>query len=140
LRQLGVAANATPTALRGKPKDRKKDGIYQALKRGRSTFMRGMVERAAAELQHGRLAPESGKARLLATRTRVVEEWSATADLLRAQGQESLARGVEAYVRRMPAVATQKERVAKGLLAQLAAQRSRMLSIEREHVVGDRAR
>src|SRR5712692_9205028 len=140
LRELGVAANATPAALRGKPKDRKKDGIYRALKRGQSTFMRRKVERVADELQHGLLAPESGKAKLLTTRYRVVEDWSATATLLRAQGQESLARGVEAYVRRMPAVATQKERVAKGLLAQLAAQRSRMLSIEREHVVGDRAR
>ena len=139
LRELGVAANATPAALRGKPKDRKKDGIYRALKRGQSTFMRRKVERVAAELQHGRLAPESGKATLLATRERVVEEWSATATLLRAQGQESLARGAEAYVRRMPAVATEKEILAKGLLAQVAAQRSRVHPAEREQSVGDRA-
>ena len=140
LRELGVAANATPAALRGKPKDRKKDGIYRALKRGQSTFMRRKVEKVAEELQHGRLAPEPGKARLLATRTRVVEDWNATTNLLRAQGQDSLARGVEAYVRRIPAVATEKELVAKGLLAQLAAQRSRVHSAEREHSVGDRAR
>lgn len=140
LRELRVAANATPAALRGKPKDRKKDGIYRALKRGRSTFMRRKVERVAEELQHGRLASEPGKARLLATRTRVVEEWSATATLLRAQGEESLARGVEAYVRRMPAVATEKELVAKGLMARLAAQRSRVHPAEREHSFGDRAR
>jgi hypothetical protein len=140
LRELGVAANATPAALRGKPKDRKKDGIYRALKRGRSTFMRRKVERVAAELQHGRLAPEPRKARLLATRERVVEEWSATADLLREQGQDSLARGVEAYVRRMPSVATEKEIVAKGLFAQVVAQRPRVRSVEREHSVGDRAR
>jgi hypothetical protein len=126
--------------LRGKPKDRKKDGIYRALKRGQSTFMRRKVERAAEEVHHGRLAPESGKAKLLATRNRVVEDWSATATLLRAQGQDSLARGVEAYVRRMPAVATEKELVAKGLLAQVAAQRSRVRSVEREHSFGDRAR
>ena len=140
LRELGVAANATPAALRGKPKDRKKDGIYRALKRGRSTFMRRKVERVAEELRRGQLASEPGKARLLATRSRVVEEWSATAILLRAHGQESLARGVEAYVRRMPAVATEKELVAKGLIAQLAAQRSRVRPAEREHSVGDRAR
>jgi hypothetical protein len=140
LRELGVAANATPAALRGKSKDRKKDGIYRALKRGQSTFMRRKVERAAEEVHHGRLAPESGKAKLLATRNRVVEDWSATATLLRAQGQDSLARGVEAYVRRIPAVATEKELVAKGLLAQVAAQRSRVRSVEREHSFGDRAR
>ena len=140
LRELGVAANATPAALRGKPKDRKKDGIYQALKRGQSTFMRRKVERVAEELQHGRLAPDPGKAKLLATRDGIVEDWGTTAALLRAQGYESLAQGVEVYVRRMPAVATEKEHVAKGLIAQLAAQRSRVRPAEREHSVGDRSR
>ena len=140
LRELGVAANATPAALRGKPKDRKKDGIYRALKRGQSTFMRGKVERVAEELQRGRLVPEPVKAKLLAKRTHVIEDWSATAGLLRALGQESMARRVEAYVRRMPAVATDKEIVAKGLMAQLAAQRSRVRSVEREHSFEDRAR
>ena len=140
LRELGVAANATPAALRGKPKDRKKDGIHRALKRGRSTFMRRKVERVAEELQRGRLAPESGKYKLVATRSRVVEDWRATATLLRAQGQESLARGIEDFMHRMPAVATEKEVVAKGLLAQLEAQRVRVRSDEREHLVGERAR
>ena len=140
LRELGVAANATPAALRGKPKDRKKDSIYRALKRGQSTFMRRKVERVAGELRQGRLAPDPGKAKLLAMRGGVVEDWRTTATLLRAQGHESLARGVEDYVRRMPAVATEKEIVAKGLLAQLAAQRARVRSDEREHSVGDRAR
>ncbi len=140
LRELGVAANATPAALRGQPKDRKKDGIYRALKRGRSTFLRRKVETVAGELQYGRLAPEAGKVKLLATRERVVEDWSVTKGLLRAQGQESLARRVEAYVRRMPAVATEKEIVAKGLLAQVAAQRSRVRFVEREHSIEDRAR
>ena len=140
LRELGVAANATPAAVRGKPKDRKKDGIYRALKRGKSTFMRRKVERVAEELQHGRLAPEPEKATLLATRSLVAEDWSTTATALRAQGQESLARGVEDYLRGMPAVATEKEILAKGLLAQVAAQRARVRNDEREHAVGDRAR
>ena len=140
LRELGVAANATPAALRGKPKDRKKDSIYRALKRGRSTFMRRKVERVADELQRGRIAPEAGKANILATRDRVVEDWTTTETVLRAQGQDSLARAVEAYVRRMPAAATEKELLAKGLLAQVAAQRIRARSNDREHSVGDRAR
>ena len=140
LRELGVAANATPAALRGKPKNRKKDSIYRALKRGKSTFMRRKAERVAQELQHGRLGPEAGKAKVLVTRNRVFDDWRTTATLLRAQGHESLARSVEAYLRRMPAVATEKEIVAKGLLAHLAAQRTRVRSDEREHSVGDRAR
>jgi hypothetical protein len=40
---------------------------------------------------------------LLATRERVVADWKRTAGVLSAQGQESLAREVEGYVRRMPA-------------------------------------
>jgi hypothetical protein len=134
-----VAANATPTQLRGKPKAQTRVGIYRSLKRGRSTFMRRKVERVPEELLRGRLIPEPGKAKLLATRSNVVADWKATAALLRAQGQQSLARQVEAYIRRMPAVATDKELLAKGVLAQLAAQRSPVRSAERERLV-DRAR
>jgi hypothetical protein len=140
LRELGVAANATPAALRGKPKDRKPDGIYRAFKRGQSTFMRRKVEAVADELRRGRFAAEADKAKLLATRGRVVEDWSATAVLLHTQGHESLARSVEAYVRSMPTLATEKELLAKGLVAQLAAQRSRVRSEEREHSIGARDR
>ncbi len=140
LRELGVAANATPTQLRGRPKAENRDGIYRALKRGRSTFMRNKVERVAEELLRGRVTPEPGKAKLLATRNNVVADWKATATLLRAQGHERLARDIEGYIRHMPAVATDKQRIAKGLLAQLATQRSRMPSAERERSIGDRAR
>lgn len=140
LRYLGVAANATPAALRGKPKDRKPDGIYRALKRGQSTFMRRKVERVAEELRQDQLVRGPGKDRLLATRGRVVEDWRTTAALLRAQGQESLAKGVEAYVRRLAAVATEKELIVTGLLLQLAAQRAGARSANPEHLVGERAR
>jgi hypothetical protein len=47
---------------------------------------------------------------------------------------------VENFVRRMPEVATGNERIAKALLANVAAQRSRALSVEREHSMEDRAR
>jgi hypothetical protein len=140
LRELGVAANASATQLRGKPKARNHTGIYRSRKRGQSTFMRRKVERVAEELLHGRLAPEPGKAKLIATRKRVLADWMATAALLRAQGREPLARDVEDYVRQMPAVATDKERIAKGLLAQLATQRSREPSAERDHSIDARAR
>jgi hypothetical protein len=139
LRELGVAANATPTQLRGRPKAEKRDGIYRALKRGRSTFMRNKVERVAEELLRGGVTREPGKAKLLATRSSVVAEWKETASLLRAQGHERLARDIESYVRQMPVVATDKERLAKGLLVQLARQRSRMSPGEPERSIGDRA-
>jgi hypothetical protein len=102
LRELGVAANATPTQLRGKPKPRNHAGIYRALKRGMSTFMRRKAEAVALELRRGRLTPEPGKAKLIDTRQRVRADWTATAALLRAQGCESLAQDVEDYIRAMP--------------------------------------
>ncbi len=140
LRELGVAANATPSPLRGKPKEHMRDGIYQALKRGHSTFLRRKAEWVASELLRGGLRREPGKAKLLATRERVVQDWNATAANLRDQGEPRLAREDEDFVRRMPAVATGNERIAKGLLAQVAAQRSRALSAQRQRSMEDRAR
>ena len=140
LRELGVAANATPAQLRGRKKEPMKDGIYRALKRGDSNFMRRKAERVADELQRGGLRPEPGKAKLLATRERVVQDWNATAANLRDQGEPQLAREVETFVRRIPEVATGDERIAKALLANVAAQRSRTLSAERERSMEDRAR
>jgi hypothetical protein len=139
LRELGVAANATPVQLRGRSQERMRDGIYRTLKRGQSTFLRRKAEWVANELLRGGLRAEPGKAKLLATRGRVVQDWSATAANLRDQGEPQLAGEVEGFVRRMPDVATRNERIAKGLLAQVAAQRSRTLSAERERSIDDRA-
>ena len=140
LRELGVPANATPIQLRGKPKAHRHDRVYRSLKRGQSTFMRRKVEGVAQELLRGALGPEPGKAKLIATRERVLIDWKATTVLLRAQGQESLARNVEEYISQMPAVATDKERIAKGLLVRVVAERSREPSAERERSIGERAR
>jgi hypothetical protein len=140
LRELGVAANATPVQLRGRSKERLRDGIYRALKRSKSTFMRLKAEQVGRELLRGGLAAESGKAKLLATRGRVVQDWYATAANLRDQGEPGLARKVEDFVRYMPGVATGNERVAKSLLAHISAQRSRALTAERERSMEDRTR
>jgi type IV secretory pathway VirD2 relaxase len=140
LRELGVAANATPTQLRGRPKERLRDGIYRALKRGESTFMRTKAESVAKELMRGGVITEPGKAKLLATREQVVQDLIATAANLRDQGEPRLAREVEAFLRRMPGVVTGKEHIAKALLANVAAQRSRTLSAGRERSMEDRAR
>ena len=139
LRELGVAANATPAQLRGKSRVRHGDGIHRAVKRGQSTFLRHKVEGIAQELLRGGLTPESGKAKLLATRRGVEKDWSATAAVLRAQGQPSLAREVERYVGQMRPAATDKELLAKGLAAQWAAQRSGAVP-KPEHSMGERAR
>jgi hypothetical protein len=140
LRELGVAANATPIQLRGKPNVHRHDGIYRALKRGKSTFMRRKIEAVAGELLRGRLRPEPGTAKLLTTRTLVVEDWRAAAGLLRAQGHQSLARAVDGFLRCMPAPATDRALLARRLLAQLTVQRSRDRAAERDPSRADRSR
>jgi len=140
LGELGVAANATPTALRGRTKSWQRDGIYRALKRGASTFMRRRLQKLAEGLQRGRLARERGKARLLSTRERVVEDWRATATVLGRQGQQSLAGEVETYLRQMRPAATDQERLAQGLVARLAAQRLRIIVPKPGHSTDERTR
>ena len=140
LRELGLAANATPTQLRGKPKEHMRDAIYRALRRGKSTFMRRKAEGVASELLHGGLRSEPGTAKLLDTRAQVVQDWIATAASLRDQGELQMAREVENFVRRMPEVVIHNERIAKTLLAHVAAQRSHTQSAERERSMEDRAK
>ncbi len=143
LREQGVAANATPGHVRGRPKTAKKDPIHQRLKalaeferlgeaeRARrsppkeSTFMRDKVEAVARELQAGRLSPEAGKEKMLARREATDAAWHAVAARLKEQGKDELAREVESFVHQMPPVRTEKELIARGLLQALDGQRRR---------------
>lgn len=140
MREQGVSANATPTHLRGQARASKKDPIHQRLKtiaayaglpaeeKGKrrppkdSEFMRAKVEAVARELQDGALRVESGKAKLVETRKAVVADWMATAATLRAQGEVELAGEVEQFVKGLPAVRTEKEQIAAGLLARIETQ------------------
>jgi hypothetical protein len=58
LRELGVAANATPRHVRGETRPRKSDGIYRAISRGESTHFRKRVEAVHAELVKRKLQVE----------------------------------------------------------------------------------
>jgi hypothetical protein len=141
LRAQGVAANATPASVRGHLRMTKKDPIHHRLKDMRafdrlptiaragrrppkeSTFMRAKVEAVARELRSGGLAPEAVKDDLLAARHAIEADWRTTAQLLRTYGEEDLARELESFVRAMPPVRTEKERIAAGLMAEMEAQR-----------------
>lgn len=143
LREQGVAANATPGWQRGRIPTTKKDPIHQRLRdlskyRGlpaeaqvahpppkESTFMRRKVESVAQAIQQGVFTPGQGKEKLVQTRRAVVSDWLSVAERLRSQGEGDLARDVEAFVTAMPAVRTEQELIAAGLLSQLRAQRQR---------------
>lgn len=148
LREQGVAANATPACVRGRPNDHKKDAIHHRLRAAasyealpdevkasrtapaESSAMRRKVEAVARELQTGVLAAEPGRAKLVETRRSVLHDWHETASALRAQGEERLAEEVEAFMRTLPAVRTERERIAAGLLAEIEVQRDRRRGAE----------
>ena len=134
MRDQGVPANATPRQIRGQVKGARKDPIHHRLRAVHafqdlpdsqraarrpppgSTFMRRKVEAVGKALQAGRLPPEPGRARLVATRGQVEADWTETAEKLRRHGHGALARQVEQFSRTMPPVRTDRERIAAGLL------------------------
>ncbi len=116
LRAQGIAANATNRAVRGISKPQKSDGIYRAMRAGRSTHMRERAESVAAGLRTGNIQIEPGKVRLVETRHTMVRGWLGAAELLRADGRDGLAREVERYVRGMPPAQMEREWLAQTLL------------------------
>jgi hypothetical protein len=143
LREQGVAANATPGFARAASRNRKKDAIHQRLKALReyaelpadvrarrprpkeSSFMRAKVEAVARELRGGRFDADPGRAKVERGRAIVARAWAAIAVALRESREEALAEEVEAFIASLPAVRTENEQIAIGLLAQLEAQRRR---------------
>lgn len=109
LRAQGIAANATERAVRGITKPRKSDGIYRAMRAGRSTHMRGRVESVAAELRAGSVRVESGKNRMLETRRDVVGRWSQVQNVLRAEGLVGFADEVKRFMAGMTPPRTERE-------------------------------
>jgi hypothetical protein len=119
LRDQGIEANATERAVRGQTRKSKTDGIYRAMRRGESNYMRERVESVALELVRGGLATEAGSDRLRATRREVVRGWDAMAESLEREGQRELANLVRRFVDRMPTPRTDRESVAHELRQRL---------------------
>jgi hypothetical protein len=131
LRELGVAANATPRHVRGETRLRKSDGIYRAMSRGESTHFRKRVEAVHGELVKRKLQVEPGKAKLLRTREEVRRGWLAVSDELTRQGHAEIASQVKRYVEQMPRPLTEKEYIATSLLEHAREPKSREIEFAR---------
>jgi Relaxase/Mobilisation nuclease domain len=131
LRELGVAANATPRHIRGETRPRKSDGIYRAILRGESTHFRKRVEAVHAELVKRKLQVEPGKKKLLHTREEVRRGWQAVSDQLTRQGHPEIAAQVRRYVEQMPRPLTEKEFIATSLLEHAREPRVREIEMVR---------
>jgi hypothetical protein len=101
--------------VRGVIKPRKSDGIYRAMRAGRSTHMHGRVESVAAALHAGNLRVEPGKSRILDTRRDVIRHWRGVQKALLAEGRAGLADEVERFVSGLPPPRTEREWMAVAL-------------------------
>jgi hypothetical protein len=131
LRELGVAANATPRHVRGETWPRKSDGIYRAMSRGESTHFRTHVKAVAQELKEGKLQVEPGKEKLLRTREEVRRGWLAVSDELTREGHAEIAAQVKRYVEQMRRPLTEKEYIATKLLEHARKPRVREIEMAR---------
>src|SRR5205807_6979841 len=125
LRELGVEANATERAVRGKRESSRRDGIYRAERRGMSRHTRERVDGIAQELLKGNLRVEAGKAKLLETRKQVERGWWAVSEILIAEGQPELAAQVRTFAAKMSPPRTDREAIAEQLLKHVRHARSR---------------
>ncbi len=125
LRELGIEANATERAVRGKRESAKLDGIYRAEQRGASRHTRERIDGVASQLLNGNLRVEAGKAKLLETRKEVERGWRAVSEILVAEGQPELAAKVRAFAASMPPPRTDREAIAEQLLQHVRHARAR---------------
>jgi len=125
LRELGVAANATPRYIRGETTLRKSDGIYRASLRGESTHMRARSDAVARELAQGKLRIELGKAGLVKTHEEVRGHWLAVSRILTREGHPELAAHVRQFSEQMPPPKTEKEWMATKLAVRMRDGRAR---------------
>jgi hypothetical protein len=119
LRLLGVEANATERAVRGQTRKAVKDGIYRSSARGDSSFMSNKVEAVASELRQGKRQSESGKRRLIQTRSLINSGWRGISEFFLQQGDSSFSAQVARFIDEMPDARTDRDRIAAGLLDEI---------------------
>lgn len=136
MREQGIAANATPRAVRGRGKGAERDGRYRTKGRGSSHTLREELESVAKELVKTGTIKDPARAKLLETRKAVVAGCLGVATLLDRQGETALAAEVRQFVKSMPPVLTDRERLAAELVRHMKARRS--AQTRREDLVRER--
>jgi hypothetical protein len=123
MREQGIAANATPRAIRGENKRYPRDGIFKAQQYGTSTALNDRVVGIAQELSRSRKLVEPAHDRLLKTRSALVSAWMKAADVLDAQGEIILAGDVRYFASHLPPVLTDRQRLAAQIIGFIKKQR-----------------
>jgi hypothetical protein len=113
MRDQGIAANATPRAVRGQSRQAARDPAYRTRRRGSSHSLRARVESVARELQKTGTIHDPARPKLLETRKAVISGWMRIASTLDAQGEIILASDVRYFANHLPRVLTDRERLAE---------------------------
>jgi hypothetical protein len=116
MREQGIAANATPRAIRGENTKRRREGIFKAQRYGKSAVLRDRVIGIAKELSRSGMVEDPARARLLETRKSVVSAWIRAAEVLDAQGEVILAGEVRYFAKHLPPVLTDRQHLAAQFL------------------------
>ena len=124
MRDQGIAANATPRAVRGQGKKGMPPAAYQTRRHGRSHALRARVESIARELQSTGAVRDPAHNKLAEIRKAIVAGWKAVADALDGQGEIALAGEVRSFATRLPPVLTDRERLAVEFIRHVKAERA----------------
>ena len=116
MREQGIAANATSRAARRQTKRAPKDIFYRTRRRGQSYALREELDGIARELFRNKTISDPTRAQLLKTRKVVIAGWNAIAAKLEAQGEIALGADVRYFVKTLPPVLTDRERLAAHLI------------------------
>ena len=116
MRDQGIAANATPSAVRGHSKGAERDFHYRTRRRGSSSALREKVHTVARELATFGTIRDPAHANLVETRKTIIAGWLGAAALLDKHGETVLAEEVRLFAKSLPPVLTDRERLAAELV------------------------
>ena len=116
MREQGIAANATPRAIRGENTKKRREGIFKARRYGKSTAMRARMIGIATELARTGTVEDPARGRLVETRKSLVSVWLRAAEVLDAQGEEILAGEVRYFAKHLRPVLTDRQQLAATFL------------------------
>jgi Relaxase/Mobilisation nuclease domain len=123
MREQGIAANATSRAVRGENKKFPREKIFKAQRYGTSTALHDRVNGIAQGLSRSRTIADPARGRLLETRKSLVSAWMKVADVLDAQGEIILAGDVRYFVKHLPTVLTDRQKLAAEFIGFIKKQR-----------------
>jgi hypothetical protein len=112
MREQGIAANATPRAIRGENKKKSHERIFKAQRYGKPTALLARVNGIAQELSRSRTIVDPAREKLLKTRESLVSTWMNAADVLETQGEIILAGDVRYFAKHLPPVLTDRQKLA----------------------------